>query len=88
MKLRDDFVFQSLGKEFFLIPVGKAAERFHGMARLNETAGFVVERLKTGTDPAQIVDAMLAEYKVDRPTAQAHVDALIEKLRGVGALEE
>jgi hypothetical protein len=35
-----------------------------------------------------IVDAMLAKYDVSAETAGAAVDEILDKLRGIGAIEE
>ena len=88
MKLRDDYLMTPVGEGFVLVPVGKASEHFHGVARLNATAAFIVRQLDRDTTPDRIVDALLEEYDVDRAQAQAHVDALLNKLRQIGALEE
>ena len=88
MKLNPNFIIQSLGDDMLLIPVGKAAESFYGLIRLNETAAFIVRQLGQDTTPAAIADAMLAEYEVDRPTAETHIAQILDQLRSVGALVE
>jgi len=88
MTLNPDFIIQDLGDDKLLIPVGKAAESFHGLIRLNETAAFIVSQLGQETTPAAIADAMLAEYEVDRPTAEANIAQILDQLRSVGALVE
>ena len=70
-----------------LVPVGAAAEKFHGVVRLNETAAFIVECLRTETTQVQIVDALLVEYEVERSEAEKHVTKVIEKLKEIGALD-
>ena len=88
MTLNPDFIIQSMGDDTLLIPVDKAAESFHGLVRLNETAAFIVSQLGQDTTPAAIADAMLAEYEVDRPTAEANIAQILDQLRSVGALIE
>ena len=88
MKLNPNFIIQDLGDNTLLIPVGKAAEKFRGLVRLNETAAFIVRQLGQETTPAAIAEAMLAEYEVDRPTAETHIAQILDQLRSVGALVE
>ena len=88
MKLNPEFILQPMGEESVLVPVGKAGEKFRGMIRLNETAAYIVEQLKTETTEPRIVDALLIEYEVERETAEKNVAAVLEKLRSVGALIE
>lgn len=88
MKLNPEFIVQSMGEDSILVPVGAAGEKFHGLVRLNETAAFIVSQLGQDTTPAAIADAMLAEYEVDRPTAETNIAQILDQLRSVGALVE
>lgn len=88
MKLKKEFVMTAMGKEFILVPTGKLAERFHGVVRLNETAAFIVNALGTETSREKIVDALLAEYEVERDVADRQVGAVLDQLRQIGALTE
>ena len=88
MKLNPEFILQPMDDESILVPVGKAAVQFSGLVRLNETAAFIVRQLQRDTTPAAIADALLEEYEVDRPTAEANIDKLLDQLRSVGALIE
>ena len=87
MKLRDDYLMTPVGEGYVLVPVGKAAEAFHGVVRLNATAGFIVQQLREEQSESAIVDALLKEYDVDRETASKHVAELLTKLREIGAVE-
>ena len=86
MKLREDFITQDIDDTQFLVPVG--AEAFNVIARGNKTAAFIVDCLKGRTDLNKIVDSMIDAYEVDRDTAQKDAEAVIEKLRSIGAIEE
>ena len=88
MKLIDKLLMSPIGDEYVLVPVGSTAEQIHGLIRLNETAAFIVRQLGQETTPAAIADAMLAEYEVDRPTAETHIAQILDQLRSVGALVE
>lgn len=88
MKLKDRFVMTELGEESVLVPVGEPAEGFRGIVRLNETAAFIIKQLKENTTTDQIVDALLAEYEVERSEAEKHVNAVLSQLREIDAIEE
>ena len=87
MKLKDGYITHDLDGDTILLTVGDAAKSFNGMVRLNETAAFLVERLKKGTGEEQLVDALLAEYDVQREDAAAHVKAFLKNLDEIGALD-
>ena len=86
MKLKGDFVTQVIDDTQFLVPLG--GESFRGIVRSNKTAAFIVDLLKEETTAEAIVDAMCARYDAPRETVAADVGAILDTLRGIGALEE
>ena len=86
MKLKDDFITQTIDDVQFLVPVG--GEAFSGVARSNETAAFIVDCLKEETTEEKIVDAMCAKYDAPRETIAADVKEILDVLRGINALVE
>ncbi len=88
MKLRPGFLTHRLGGDSVLVPVGKQSETMRGFVRLNGTAGFIVERLRRETTREALLDALTAEYRVDRETAAGDLDELLAGLAKLGALEE
>lgn len=88
MKLAQGYITQHYRDEVLMVGVGDAARRFCGMARANETAAFLIDRMKTETDEAELVKSLCAEYDVDAETAAEDVRELLEQLRSIGAIEE
>ena len=86
MKLKPDFITQTIEDTQFLVPVG--AEAFQGIVRSNKTAAFIVDCLKEDTTEEKIVDAMCAKYDAPRAEIAADVKEIISTLRGINALEE
>lgn len=85
MKLKNTFITHDSEGEQVLIDVTSS---FAGLVRSNKTAAFIVDCLKNDTTKEQIVDAMYEKYDARREVLQKDVDAIIDKLRGIGALEE
>ena len=77
-----------LGSDFVLVPTGKAAERFHGVAKLNETAAFIVRQLQSETDEDAILDAMGEEYEGTREQFARSVEITLAQLRSIGGIDE
>ncbi len=88
MKLRKGFVTYTSDGEQLMVAAGPAAKLFHGMVKSNETAAFIVDKLKKETTVEKIVDALCGEYEVDRETASADVNKIIDRLRSIGAIDE
>ena len=87
MKLKQGFVTHTIQDTQMLVAAGKAAKLFHGLARSNETAAFIVDCLKQETTEAEIVEKLLAQYEVAPEVAKKDVAGIIAKLRGINALE-
>lgn len=86
MKLKDGFVTHMFDDTQVLI--GTEAVSFKGIVNSNKTAAFIVDCLKTDTTDRQIVDKMLEKYDADRAVIEEDVHMIIQKLRGIGALDE
>lgn len=86
MKLKSDFITQSIDGTQFLVSVG--AESFQGIVRSNKTAAFIVDCLKKETTEEKIVDAMCGKYIAPREEIAADVREILDTLRRIGALEE
>ena len=86
MKLKNGFVLREVAGETVVVPV-EADLNFNGMITLNEAAKVLWGALEKETTAEELVDAILAEFDVDRATAQGDVDAFIQKLKGLDFLE-
>lgn len=79
MKLKDGFVLQEVAGETVVLPIGSDLDT-NMMITLNSTARFLWQLLEKETTRDELVEAILAEYGVDRNTAQACVDQFVESL--------
>jgi len=52
--------------------------------RLNATAALLWKGLERGLEREQLLDSLLAEFEVDRPTAAAELDRLLGELAARG----
>lgn len=86
MKLKDTFITQEIEDTQFMVAVGETS--FTGIVKSNKTAAFIVDCLKTETAKEQIIDAMCAKYDAPRERIEADVEGILNKLRGIGALDE
>lgn len=80
MKIRDGFILREVADNYIVVAVGEAVKSFNGVINLNETGAFLWKQLENGTDKETLIDALLAEYEVDREVAEKDVDAFIAKL--------
>ena len=87
MKLKEGFLLREVAGQTVVLPTGGNLD-LDMMITLNETGKFLWERLQEETNVQTLVDALLAEYDVDRPRAEQSVVAFVEKLQNNGLLCE
>ena len=88
MKRSPDFIKRKIGTRYVIVAIGKAAKRFAGMISINGTGAVIWDLLETQTSEAQLVEAVLSRYEIDRETACADVSAFLASLKEVGAIVE
>lgn len=87
MKIKEDFLLRQVADTWVVLPLGSALVSMDGMLNLNESGALLWKTLERGADREQLVDALLAEYAVDRKTAAEDVNEFIEKLNVIHCLE-
>lgn len=81
MQIKKDFTIQKVGSSYVAVAVGESSKTFHGMIRLNETGAFLWKLMaEKNCSEDDLVDAILAEYEVDRETVVADVRRIVENL--------
>lgn len=88
MKVNQNVIHRNVAGEDMLIPVNQAARDHNGLFVLTPTGAEIWDMLADGKTPEEIVDLMSREYGMDRETVQKDVTTLIQKLMGMGLLEE
>lgn len=88
MKIEQSFILRKIAGDYVIIPTGKTALSFNGMITVNEQGAFLWQKLRDGISEEQLVDATLAEYEIDRQTAQTDVQEFLDILRKCNILTE
>lgn len=82
MRIHPDFTIQQVGTSFVAVPIGETSKTFHAMLRLNETGAFLWNLMaEKDCTEEELVEAMLAEYEVEREVVERDVHALVELMR-------
>ena len=82
MKIKEGLMLCKVGDEHVVLANGDADLQIRGLTTINETGAFIWETLQQEHTQAQLVDAMLQEFDVDRQTAEKDVAefcAMLEK---------
>ena len=86
MKATTEMVLREIAGEHLLIPVGQTALKVHGMITLSESGLLLWNKLQEECTEEDLVNALLAEYEVDRETAEADVKAFVGQMQKAGIL--
>ncbi len=87
MKIRNGYMLSDVAGTPVVVPLG-ADMSFHNMIKLNATGKFLWEKLLTDITREALVDALVAEYEIDKETACRDIDAFLNTLASFGALEK
>ncbi len=87
MRSKYQFEVMELDDGMVAVPVGKGAEQFHGVLKVNETAVAILKLLEQETTEERIVDTLLLEYNGDRMEIHGWVHDYLEQLKAEGIVE-
>ena len=79
MKLKDGFILREVAGQTIVLPAGSDLN-LNMMISLNDTGKFLWKLLETDREFSELVSALLAEYDVDKQTAESAVEGFIAKL--------
>ena len=88
MKIKSGFTLRNMLGEHIVMPIGRNISQFDGAIVLNDVAAFIWEKLSEGCSREELLEDILSEFEVDRERAETDLDALLEKFRGYGVIEE
>jgi len=87
MKIKGDYILKEIVGDYIVVPVGIDRVDLGAVVTLNETGAFLWKKLSNESTENDLVDALCAEFEVDRAKAEADVSEFIEQIRGIEAIE-
>lgn len=88
MQIKLGFAMRKIAGSNIVVPVGAASSDFNGMITLNDTGAFLWNCFLQPTTEAQVVEALMNEYEVERQRAAADVAHFAALLRENDLLAE
>lgn len=87
MKRIKEYIKRNIAGEIVLVPAGQTAGEFNGMVTLTESGEFIWDHIEQTHDFNHLVELILQEYEVDRPTAAQDASAFIMQLLQAGMIK-
>jgi len=88
MRIRKDFILRQIAGQWVILPLAGNSADFSGMVKLNEAGVMLWKLLEKGCSLDALVDALVAEYQISRELAAADAERFLEKLSGIGCIEQ
>ncbi len=89
MKIRDGMILSEVGGAFVAVAVGKTAQQFHGLVRLNESGANIWKKLEAGLNLEEIATKLTEEYSnLTLTEAKVAIKDVVDKLAAAGLLED
>ena len=86
MKLKKELIKRQIAGDTVLVPVGRTVYEANGLFVLNELGSFIWDLLPQAQSAEAVLEAVLAEYEVDRETAKKDIVEFFSKLEQLGIL--
>jgi len=87
-KLKPGFILRKIAGSDIVIPIGENIANFNGLITLNETAAFLFKLLGEGASMADMIEALIKEYHIDRDLACKDTHKFITELKNADMLME
>ncbi len=73
-------VTRKTGDEYVLVPISNNIADMNSVYTLNETGAFIWEQIDGVRKVEDIIEALILEYEIDRPSATEDVFSFIENM--------
>ncbi len=77
---KPNFIHRKVGGNDILIPIAENVADFNGFIELNPAAAFIWDSLKTPANANEVIDALAAEFSIDKITAQTDTQEFLALL--------
>lgn len=87
MKINYEFVKRKIFDEYYLVPIGEAAEKFKGIIAINEVSSFIFDCLPECSSADEIAKKLTEIYDTDEKTAVSDIEEFLNILREQGIVD-
>ena len=86
MEIKKKVLLRAGAAEYILVPVGDTAMEYNGIFIMTESARLLWDAINDGKEREELPDVLLAEYDIDRATAEADVNDFLGRLSAYGII--
>lgn len=86
MEIKKKVILRAVADEYILVPVGDTVMEYNGIFIMTESARLLWDAINDGKEREELPDVLLAEYDIDRATAEADVNEFLCRLSAYGII--
>ena len=86
MEIKKKVILRAVADEYILVPVGDTVMEYNGIFIMTESARLLWDAINDGKEREELPDVLLAEYDIDRATAEADVNEFLGRLSAYGII--
>lgn len=87
MKINYEFVKRKIFNDYYLVPIGEAANKFQGIMAINDVSAFIFDCLPDCSSAEEIAAKLVEVYDTDSETALSDTEAFMAVLREQGIID-
>ena len=87
MKIKEGFIKSEVLGQAVVVATKTATDKFN-MLKLNDTAADIWDGISDGKNVSDIVETLISSYNISRESATQDVNALVDKLKDLGIVDE
>lgn len=87
MKIRQGYELVEIMNEWMVVPIGENMIKVDGLFSLSESSAFLWKQLRVEHSIDDLLTSFLAEYEIDRRTAELDITEFVGNLDRIGLLE-
>lgn len=87
MQIKNGFMLREIAGQSVVVPLGARVVKFNGIMTLSESGALLWRKLEKDSSMDEMVELLLAEYNIDKDTAQKDVEEFVESMKSSSILE-
>ncbi len=87
MKINYEFVKRKIFDEYYLVPIGEAANKFQGIIALNDVSSLIFDCLPDCGSAEEIASRLVEVFDTDAETAVSDAEEFLAVLREQGIID-
>lgn len=87
MQIKTGFMLRDIAGQSVVVPLGARVVEFNGIMTLSESGALLWRKLEKNSSIDEMIELLLAEYDIDKDTAQRDVEDFVGSMKSNSIIE-